>query len=88
MKDTVTWTPAALAQLAELWVEAVDQQKCTDAANELEEALRNSPLSERHEIVNGFGTAVRPPLGIDFLVKSGDRTISVFAVWPAGDDIS
>jgi hypothetical protein len=34
MRFTVTWTPHALEQLAELWFEAVDQQKCTDAAKE------------------------------------------------------
>jgi hypothetical protein len=87
MRYTVHWTPHALQQLAELWLEAVDQQKCSDAANALEQSLRDDPINERHEVVNNLGTAVSPPIGIDFRVIEADRIVSVFAVWPAGDDL-
>jgi hypothetical protein len=87
MKYTVIWTPHALEQLAELWLEAVDQRGFTEAADTLEKFLRDDPLHQRHEIVDGTGTAVKPPIGIDFRVSEADQIVSVFAVWLVEEDV-
>ncbi len=69
MNFTVNWSPAALAELADLWVENEDRRAITQATDELDRLLRDDPLLPRYELVAGDGTAVRPPLGIDFRVS-------------------
>ena len=44
MKYTVVWRPFAERTLIELWTDAEDRQKVTDAANAIDALLGNNPV--------------------------------------------
>jgi hypothetical protein len=44
MTYTVSWSAKALAKLAHIWNEAADRQAVTEAADEIDAALRLSPF--------------------------------------------
>jgi hypothetical protein len=66
MKFTLVWTDKEMKELTEIWLQSLNRQAVTDAAKQIDRALEENPLSERHEIVNRFGTAIRAPVGVDF----------------------
>jgi hypothetical protein len=43
MRFTVVWSPVALGQLADAWVQATDRDAVTRAADEIDRTLRTDP---------------------------------------------
>lgn len=86
MRYTVAWTEKATSQLAEIWLKAIDRDAVTAASHQIDRALAEEPLDERHEIVSRFGTVVRVPVGVDFGVDEQNRLVIVVAVWPVFED--
>jgi hypothetical protein len=43
MKYTVLWTPYAESKLAELWMQASSRQSVSEAADKIDEFLRQNP---------------------------------------------
>jgi plasmid stabilization system protein ParE len=81
---TVLWTPDAEQELAAVWLSAEDRNAVTSAAHGIDALLRVDPQtrgeSRQHEVRVLFA----PPLGVDFEVVEGDRTVYVLAVWSFG----
>ncbi len=81
MNYTVTWKPAAIDKLAELWEEAVDRSVITEAANSIDALLSKSPdeIGESRQENTRFLFVA--PLAIYFDVFTSDRRVSVWAIW-------
>jgi hypothetical protein len=79
MKYTVVWMPAAEAQLANLWLRATDRQAVADAADRLDNALRNDPEKKgrQHGL---FFVRDDAPLAVLYHVDPGDRMVRVIQV--------
>jgi hypothetical protein len=86
MRYTVVWTKRATMGLAELWLAADDKASVTAATNLIDRHLAEQPLDQRHEVVRGFGTAVRVPLGVDFVVDVRDGLVTITGVWAVLED--
>jgi len=87
MTFRVVWTDKATQELAEIWLNAADREAVNAAAALIDRVLKVHPLDDRHEIVNGFGTALRVPVGIDFGVDPENQLVIVVAVWFAIEDL-
>jgi hypothetical protein len=51
------------------------------AARLIDRILKVRPHDEKHEVVNGFGTALSVPVGVDFGVDFKNRLVIVVAAW-------
>lgn len=80
MRCTVVWTPAALAQLAELWTRARDRNAVTRASYLIDQLLRVDPDLQG---VPFFGDRflVVPPLRVLFSINPMDMLVEVHTVW-------
>jgi plasmid stabilization system protein ParE len=88
MRFTVTWHPAAEAELAEIWLRAHDRASVTRATSEIDQALSAKPLVEGEEFY-GDRILVSPPLAVTYSVSEQDRLVQILQVWHpslAGDD--
>jgi hypothetical protein len=83
MTYKVVWGPDALLDFGELWTSAADKAAISQAAHLLEQDLARNPRSPRYEIVNGLGTAIRDPIGVDFIVDPQLQTVTVSTAWLA-----
>jgi hypothetical protein len=81
MKWTVLWKPDAEGDLAELWVNSVDRQAITDAANRIDVVLRKDPLNTGESRSDDDRIHADCPLGILFTVDVMDRKVHVERVW-------
>ena len=86
MRYSVGWTEDAAADLWELWSSPAERAAVTAAALLIDQLLEQNPLDERHEVVNGLGTAIRAPIGVDFSVDVPGRRVLVTAAWPVSED--
>lgn len=80
MHYTVTWHPQAQDELARIWLEAVDRQAVTDAANEIDRQLTTSPEAKGVEFY-GDRLFVAAPLAVTFMVSSDDCLVQILQVW-------
>jgi plasmid stabilization system protein ParE len=83
MTYSVAWTPDATADLMELWVSVADKEAVSAATQIIETILKVNPLHERHEVVQGYGTALHGPIGVDFRVDPVRELVVVTTVWQA-----
>ena len=82
MKYTVVWLKAAQDLLAILWMNAVDRQEVTDAANVIDAQLRRDPYAySESRGDDNQRILLFPPLGIAFEVSDADCLVTVYAVW-------
>ena len=84
MKHTVIWTPVAEQLLATIWAEAGDRQAVTTAADLIDDALRNNPISRGESRFGSLRVMFQPPLGAEFEVFDDDRIVRVLAVFQIG----
>jgi hypothetical protein len=87
MKYTIVWTDKATNELAEIWLQSANRSAVTDATNTLDRVLADNPLSDRHEVFRGFGTAIRVPVGVDFGVDARNRLVIVISAWQVFEDL-
>jgi plasmid stabilization system protein ParE len=81
MKYTVTWTPSARNELCRIWIDAVDRQAVTSAANEFDAALRTDPNTVGESRGDGVRILTVAPLSIYYRVSEADRCVEVWSVW-------
>jgi hypothetical protein len=80
MQFTVTWHSSAEAEVAEVWMRALDRAQVARAANEIEELLSAAPLSQGEEFY-GDRILVVLPLAVTFTVSEQDRRVQILQVW-------
>jgi hypothetical protein len=85
MGFSVEWSDGAAADFMELWASSPDKAALTAAARAVDRLLEQEPLHERHEVVQGFGIVVCPPLGVDFWIDQANQKVFVTAAWLAGE---
>jgi hypothetical protein len=81
MRFTVVWSPAAEADLVEIWIRADDRSAVTLAVKQLDNALANDPHDQGESRQEGIRVTFAKPLGLNFEVSLDDRLVRVLAVW-------
>jgi plasmid stabilization system protein ParE len=79
----VEWLQSALDELASVWSQAGSATRAaiTNAANQLEMALRAHPDGVGESRPGGRRIAFFAPLGVTFRKESDGRTITILTVW-------
>jgi hypothetical protein len=65
----------------ELWTNAAQRQRVTDAANEIDRRLATDPSNEGESRDRGRRMTFVAPLGVIFRVLPEQRVVVVIAVW-------
>jgi plasmid stabilization system protein ParE len=86
MNYRVVWTADATSDILELWTSSSDKAAVSAAARLIDRVLEQYPLDEKHEVIGGFGTAVRVPVGVDYRIDNDKRLVFVLAAWPITGD--
>jgi hypothetical protein len=81
---TVTWVPAALAQLAALWNAAADQRAVTAASHRIDQQLERDPEDAGEERPPSRRILFDPPLGVVFEVDRAKAEVRVLSVGWSG----
>lgn len=79
MRHTVTWTAEASDQLTGIWLAAAAPIDVTDAADRLDQILRNDP-DRAGEDLEFCRTMVIEPLEFAFVISPQDRLVRVISV--------
>jgi plasmid stabilization system protein ParE len=80
---TVSWRPEIQADLADIWMNAVDRHSVAIAANRIDDLLSVDATSRGLEIHEGLHALVVEPLVVYFSVSEPDRLVTVWRVRPA-----
>ncbi len=78
---TVTWNPAAEADLTDLWLQAADRQIVTLAADHIESVLRINPYAHSKVLPPNKRLMHVGPLGVAYTVSDPDCLVTVWGVW-------
>lgn len=81
MKFTVIWRPTALKRLAETWNSGPDRSAISAAANAIDSALKQDPLSQGESRFGNTRILIHDPLAVYFDVSVDDCLVTVWAVW-------
>jgi hypothetical protein len=80
MTYTVTYTPFAEYQLADIWLRAKNRQQVTDAADQIEAMLRSNAEGVGRLRPDGLHSVIKPPLGYTFEVMPDDCMVKVVSI--------
>jgi len=80
MRFTVTWHPDALAELARIWVNAIERSAVTSAANQIDKLLCHDAGTKGTKFHDRRMLGV-VPLAVTFDVNTADRLVTVLQVW-------
>ena len=75
----VTWLPAAVGQLASLWINAPDKSLITRVADEVERMLENKP-DQIGIPYRGRRVLFKAPLAVTFAVYPAQEVVEVLQV--------
>jgi hypothetical protein len=78
---TVVWKPTAIAELANIWLNAPDRAGVTAAAHQIDTALRTDPFAVGESRSGRRRILFVPPLGVDYEIHELDRRVNVLRVW-------
>jgi plasmid stabilization system protein ParE len=81
MRYTVVWTPDALNELTELYVNATDRADVTAASNRIDATLATDPYGQSESRSGNSRIMIVPPLAVSFDVSDPDCLVTVWAVW-------
>jgi hypothetical protein len=81
MKWRVEWVTTAEDELATIWVNALDRDVITEAANLIDQRLARDPYDESESRPNGERIAFEKPLAVRYQVIPEDRLVKVLFVW-------
>jgi mRNA-degrading endonuclease RelE of RelBE toxin-antitoxin system len=81
MRWTVVYHRRAEDELARIWLFPTIRQAVTDAAAQVDQILRDSPLEAGESRASGRRILLVPPLGVKFEVSEPDRIVRVLDVW-------
>jgi plasmid stabilization system protein ParE len=80
MRFTVTWHPSAERELTEIWLQAMDREAVTQAANRIDQTLASQPLTYG-DVFYGDRILVVLPLAATYTVSEQDRTVQILQIW-------
>lgn len=80
MRYTVTYTRAALDQLAEAWLEPSNRGPISKAADAIDRTLKIDAFSKGDEGPEGYRRLIVAPLAVLFTVEEEDRTATIWSV--------
>jgi plasmid stabilization system protein ParE len=81
MNYSVVWTPTARRLLAQLWLNAADQNAVQRAADAMEGLLANDPLNAGESRVVNIRILIESPLAAYYDVEPLDRRVTVWRIW-------
>lgn len=87
MTYTVVWQPRAVIDLAELWVEALDQAEMTRACRRIDSALESNPFDVGESREPPYRLLFEPPLAVVYEVDVPTANDYVLRVGPAGQPV-
>jgi hypothetical protein len=78
---TVVWSRAAMARLAELWLDnPAIRREISEAADQIDRALAQAPESIGMSVSARSRLAVHPPLSVLFWISHSDRQVRVIYI--------
>jgi hypothetical protein len=80
MRHTVVWNPAALDDLARIWLTATDRLDVSRSSHEIERQLKYAPTTMGQPTVTGWALSV-PPLAVAYTVSPADCLVEILRVW-------
>jgi plasmid stabilization system protein ParE len=80
MSFTVTWVPAAEAELTDLWLAAPDRSEVRIAADQIDSQLKSNPADVGESRPSERRILIVPPLVVIYRVKVEDRIVQVLNV--------
>jgi plasmid stabilization system protein ParE len=80
MKWTVTYSPAAQNELAEIWLYTADKSRVARAADDIDRLLRTNPLGVGESRSDDSRVLVYPPIAVQYDVYVDDCRVTVVAV--------
>ncbi|MFL5246040.1 MAG: type II toxin-antitoxin system RelE/ParE family toxin [Gemmataceae bacterium] len=80
MAYTVTWTPDAEDQLADIWLQANNRASVTVAQARIDSELRLAPFDKGIELSEGLRRITVSPLKVFYEILDTDRLVRVTAV--------
>ena len=80
MKYTVTSTAVAEFQLAEIWLQAADRQKVSDAFDRIEASLKRDAHQRGRLHPEGWRVIALSPIIVTFRVSEADRLATILSV--------
>jgi plasmid stabilization system protein ParE len=82
MSYRVIWPRAARNDLADIWLNAPDQNAVTAASAEIDRLLEDDPLHAGHPMLSSVHRRLAvPPLGVLYEVVEDDKRVIVEAVF-------
>jgi hypothetical protein len=88
MKWTVLYRASAQDHLANIWLNAPDQQAVANAADKVDRLLAKDPLEAGESRDGNSRVIIEPPLTMMYDVYPDDNLVEVFAVfyWSRSED--
>lgn len=80
IRYTVTYSPDALASLADAWIASADKSHVTKAGEEIDRTLATDASNKGDEVREGLRKLRIHPLRVLFSVDEGDRVVTIWAV--------
>ncbi len=80
MKFTLVWSPRALEQLTEIWLDASDRSDVTSSTNEIDRRLRRNPTTQGEPWHEGYWELSVPPLTVIFEVREADCIVEIAGI--------
>lgn len=77
MRFTVTWRKEVEDDLARIWLTAMDQQACADAANSIDAQLNRDPYSHGKQQSDGSWVMAAGPLKGQYDIRPDDCKVEV-----------
>lgn len=77
---TVTWLEGAQTHLAQIWVDATNQQVIAAAADTIDAELATDPENKGKPVAEGLKSFFVPPLRVLFSISEPDRIVEVASV--------
>ena len=81
MSYHVTWRPSAEQHLAQLWLNAIDRNAMTIAANTIDADLAQDPLAVGESRSGATRIYIVSPLAVYYTVDVASHQVAVWAVW-------
>jgi hypothetical protein len=78
----VVWSPPALLQLAELWIEAEDQAAFNGAVRSIDSRLVHAPEAQGEHVSEGLRRLRYAPIQVLFTVDPETATVEIAHVRP------